>query len=305
MVYIVTMRETNIKQLDLNLLVALHALLEERHVSRAAERVNLSQPAMSRALARLRVMFQDPLLVKGSSGMILTTRAKDLYQPLQNILREITHIVSPPSFDPATMQGEIVIATRDYELATILPKIIAKVTTAAPHLKLSIIQMIGDDLSLLEKQKADFVLAGTDSQSAALHRYVLLQEKFSCILSSTNPVLREGMNLETYLQMKHCLVTISSFGVSMADTILAQKKLKRNIVIRVPNFLAVPHIVAESDLIATLPHRLCELISEQKKVKIVDPPIKIPHFSIYLYWHIRNQENPIHKWFRKLVKESI
>jgi DNA-binding transcriptional LysR family regulator len=267
--------------------------------------VNLSQPAMSRALARLRTMFQDPLLVKGSNGMTLTARAKDLSQPLQNILRDVTHLVSPPSFNPATMQGEIVIATRDNELVTILPKIIAKATTAAPHLKLSIIQLIGDDLNLLEQQKADFVLAGTDSQSATLHRYTLLQEKFSCVLSNKNPMLREGISLKNYLKMKHCLVSISNFGPGVVDAVLAQKKLKRNIVIRVPNFLAVSYIVLNSDLIATLPHRLCELISQQDKVKVVDSPIKIPKFSIYLYWHVRNQENPVHKWFRKLVKESI
>jgi len=145
----------------------------------------------------------------------------------------------------------------------------------------------------------------TEALSRLDHRHTLFEEKFSCILSSKNPAIRDGMSLETYLQMKHCLVTISNFGVGVVDTILAQKKLKRNVVLRVPHFLAVSYIIGGSDLIATLPHRLCELISRQENVRLVDPPLKIPKFPIHLYWHVRNQENPIHKWFRKLIRDSV
>lgn len=299
-----TMRETNLKTLDLNLLVALNALLEEKHVTRAAERISLSQPAMSRALSRLREMFKDPLLVKGTRGMALTARASDLYHPLQNILREITNIVSPPSIDPTTMQGEIVIATRDYELATILPKIINQTTVDAPNLKLSIVPLIGDDLSPLEHHNADFVLAGTDSKSATLHRYTLYEESFVCLVSRNNSIIQQGMKLETYIGMKHCLVTISNFGLGVVDTLLAQKNLKRNIVVRVPHFLAVSHIIANSDLVATLPRRLGDLLSQQEKIVLIKPPLKIPRFPIYLYWHIRNQNNPIHTWLRKVIRAS-
>src|SRR5580658_2234434 len=104
------MRQVNLSSVDLNLLVALKALLDERHVTRAAEKIGLSQPAMSRALGRLRVMFKDPLLVKGAGGMALTARANDLHQPLQNILSEIGHIITVPTVKPAEMQGEVVIA---------------------------------------------------------------------------------------------------------------------------------------------------------------------------------------------------
>lgn len=298
------MHVTNLKTLDLNLLVALNALLEEKHVTRAAERVNLSQPAMSRALYRLRVMFQDPLLVKGMKGMMLTTRAIALYGPLQNILREIASIVFPPSIEPANMQGEIVIATRDYELATLFPKIITQITEEAPHLKLSIVSLRGDDLTPLENQNVDFVLAGSDSQSATLHRYTLYEESFVCMVSRSNSMLKKRMNLETYLKMNHCLVAINHFGLGVVDTLLAEKNLKRNVVVRVPHFLAASHIVAESNLVVTLPHRLGELLSQQKKIVLLKPPLKIPRFPIYLYWHVSNQNNPIHKWLRKIIRSS-
>lgn len=298
------MHETNIKNLDLNLLVALNALLEERNVTRAALRINLSQPATSRALARLRAVFQDPLLVKGTQGMELTARANDLYQPLQHILHDIKAIISPPSINPATMQGEVVIATRDYELAAILPKIINRIAIESPKLKLRVFPLIGDDLRSLENHNVDFILAATDSKAATLYRYIVYKESFVCLAAKDNPAFREGMNLETYLKARHCLVTISGFGLGVVDTLLAQKNLKRNIVVRIPHFLAVAHIIAGSDLVVTLPRRLGELLSTQEKLDLMEPPLHIPSFPIYLYWHVRNQNSPIHRWIKKVIQTS-
>lgn len=297
------MHETNLQKIDLNLLIALNALLEEKHVSRAAERICLSQPAMSRALARLRDTFQDPLLVKGTRGMALTARAIDLYLPLQHILREITNIVTTPSVNPADMRGNIVIATRDYELATILPTVISKITTDAPHLKLSIISQTGDDLSLLEHHGVDFVLSGTDKTSSTLHRYTLYEESFVCMVTNNHPVLKRGMSIEAYVEMKHCLVTITNFGPGYVDMLLAEQNLRRNVVVRVPHFLAASYIVSNSDLVVTLPRRLGELLAKDEKITLLEPPLKIPHFPIYLYWHTRNQNNPVHQWIRKVIRE--
>ncbi len=298
------MHETNLRSIDLNLLVALHALLEEKHVTRAAERISLSQPAMSRALTRLRETFQDPLLVKGARGMVLTARAIDLYHPLQNILREISNIVSTPSIDPATMQGEIVIATRDYELAAVLPKVIGQATLDAPHLKLSIVPLSGDDLGPLEHHNVDFVLAGTDKTTSTLHRYTLYEEDFVCLISRNNPVMHRKMDLETYVSMKHCLVTIKNFGLGYVDTLLAKRNLKRNVVVRIPHFLAASHIIADSELVVTLPRRLGELLSINEKIVLVAPQFNIPRFPVFLYWHARNQNNPIHKWLRMIIRVS-
>lgn len=299
------MRNTNLRKIDLNLLVALHALLEEKHITRAAERISLSQPAMSRALTRLRETFQDPLLVKGAGGMALTARAMDIHQPLQNILREIGNIVSTPSInDPATMQGEIVIATRDYELATVLPQVIGHITLKAPNLKILIVPLSGDDLSPLEHHHVDFVLAGTDKTTSTLHRYTLYEEDFVCLISKDNPVMQRKMDLETYVNMKHCLVAITNFGLGYVDTLLAKKNLKRNVVVRIPHFLAAAHIIANSHLVVTLPRRLGELLAKHEKIVLVDTPLKIPRFPIFLYWHARNQNNPIHKWLRMMIRDT-
>ncbi len=291
----------NIRSLDLNLLVALKALLEEKHVTRAAMRVGMSQPAMSHALARLRDILKDPLLVKGVSGFGLSARANDLYQPLLNIFSEINHIITPPSSHPANMQGEIVIATRDNEMVSILPQVINCISKDAPGLTLRVIPLVGDDLSPLEQNKVDFIITGTDSKSATLCRSTLYKEDFVCLLSAKNSNIK-NFTLEKFIQMKHCLVNITGFGPGRVDTLLAEKGLKRNVTVMVPHFLAASYIVASTDLVLTLPRKIGLLLSQEKKITLLEPPIKMPSFAIYLYWHIRNQNNPTHKWLRNIIR---
>ncbi len=296
------MREVNIGSVDLNLLVALKALLDERHVTRAAEKIGLSQPAMSRALGRLRVLFKDPLLVKGAGGMTLTARASDLQQPLQNILSEIGQIISTPNVEPANMKAEVVIATRDFEMASVLPEVIRRITAEAPGLTLRIIPLVGDDLSPLEQHEVDFVIAGTDSNSASLSRKVLFKDNFCCLVSADNPVLKQKFSMEKFLAMRHCLITITDFRPGVVDRFLAERGEQRHAVVRVPHFLAASYLIENSDFIVTVPRKLGALLSQQKKLAMIDLPFQVSSFAIYLYWHNRNQNNPIHTWLRKMIR---
>ena len=298
------MRKTNIESLDLNLLVALKALLEEKHVSRAAERIGLSQPAMSRALGRLRKVLKDPLLVKGATGFTLTPRAIDLFSPLQIIFSEINQIVLPTAIEPSLMQGEIIIASRDHELTTILPKAINYISEHAPGLSFRFIQPKGDDLSLLERQEADFITCGAENSSGTLHRHVLYQEEFICLVSSKNPLSKKELTLKKFLEMKHCLVSTTGYGPGMVDDVLAKKGLKRKIIVRVPYFLAVSYIVNDSDFIVTIPKRLGKIMAQDNNLTLLTPPIQIPKFNVYLYWHTRNQNNPVHQWVRKVIRDN-
>lgn len=299
------MREMNIRSIDLNLLVALRALLEEKHVTRAAEKIGLSQPAMSRALSRLRKLLNDPLLVKGAGGFILTARAIELAIPLQAVFNEINHIISPPSTEPSKMQGEISIATRDNEMVTILPEVVKRVSLEAPGMALRVTPLVGDDLSLLDRQEVDFVMCGTESNIGSLYRQLLYKEDFVCLVSAKNPVVKKGLTLENFVALKHCVVSITGFGPGFVDTVLAKQGLKRDVSVRVPLFLATAPIIAESDLIVTLPRRLGILLAQNKNIVMLEPPLAMPSFSIYLYWHARNQNNPLHKWLRKLIAATI
>ena len=301
-VYGLAMRLTNIENLDLNLLIALRALLEERHVTKAAERIGLSQPAMSRALGRLRAMFNDPLLVKGTGGMTLTARANSLQQPLQSIMTEISHMITDPTVEPSEMQGEVVIATRDYEMVAILPDVIKRITDEAPLLNLKIVPLTGDDLSPLEQHEVDFVLAGTDKTSAILRRSTVLKDNFVCVMSANNPAAQQELTLEKYLEMRHCQVSFYTLRPGIVDMALADRGMKRNAVVRVPHFLAAAFIVEDSDLIVTLPRKLGMQLAQQKQFVARELPLKVSSFSIYLYWHVRNQNNPMHSWLRKTFR---
>lgn len=297
------MREVNLGSLDLNLLVPLKALLEEGHVTQAAEKVGLSQPAMSRALQRLRAMFGDPLLVRGSGGrMTRTARGNELLKPLLDVLQDVSHLIASPSVDPADMRGEVVIASRDYEMAALMPSMIARVSKQAPGLTLSLRPMVGDDLSPLEENRVDFVVAGTDKNLATLTRRPLLRETFVCVLASDHELAQEPMTLENYLAMKHCVVSFSEQHTpGFVDRFLAERGQKRNIRVRVAYFLAAAQIVANSDLVVTLPRQLgLHLEQQQSNLKTLPLPLEVPPFSIFLYWHIRNQLNPIHSWLREL-----
>lgn len=297
------MREVNLGSLDLNLLVPLQALLEERHVTHAAEKVGLSQPAMSRALQRLRVMFADPLLVRGTgTRMTRTARANQLFQPLQNLLLDVGHLITTPTMQPSEMRGEVVIASRDYEMAALMPRMIARVSELAPNLILNLRPMEGDDLSPLEENRADFMVAGTNRVVSTLARHTLLEETFICLLSSDHPLAGQELTLEKYLSLKHCVVSFSeTHSPGFVDRYLAERGLKRNIRVRVPYFLAAAQIVAHSDLMVTLPRELgLHLSRQQSNLKTAELPVGVSHFSIYLYWHIRNQLNPVHTWLREM-----
>lgn len=288
--------------LDLNLLRALKALLEEKHVTRAAQRIGLSQPAMSRALQRLRQVFKDSLLVKGATGFELTNRAIELYQPLQAIFLQLKQLLAPPYFDPATTQAEISIAARDYEIVTILPAVIKTLTQEAPHLKLRFVPLIDEEMSVLVKQEVDFILSATESNAAMLHQKKIAHDNFVCLLSTNQA--KEPLTLTRFIEMKHCLITISGVGPGIVDQVLAEQGLAREIAIRIPHFLAASHLVAQSNLIITLPCRLAELLSDNQQLSIVEPPFLLPNFTIYLYWHSRNQHSLLHQWVREKIAGS-
>ncbi len=300
-VYIAPMREVNISSLDLNLLVALKALLDERHVTRAADKIGLSQPAMSRALGRLRVMFKDQLLVKGATGMTLTARASELVQPVQKILNDINQIMTAPTFEPAEMTGDIVIATRDYEMAAVLPQAIKAIAEEAPGLTIRIVPMFGDDLSPLDRHEVDFVIAGTDRKSSTLSRKTLFSDNFMCVVSAEQDVAKKKLTMESYLAMRHCIITFTNYRSGIVDAALAQMGLERKAVVTIPQFLAASYIVANSDLILTIPRGLGKLFLESKQFAPLDLPFQVPSFSIYIYWHIRSENNPIHSWVRQKI----
>ena len=306
----------NINRIDLNLLVYLDALLRERNVTRAANQLNLSQPAMSNGLRRLRELFDDPLLVRTSEGMTPTERALELEPVVREVLSKIDHAVQPRSaFEPENAHRVFRIMASDYAESTLFPSVLGKLRTLAPGLTLDI--MTPSDVSFLdvERGKVDMVINRFDSMPQSFHQIHLWNDSFTCVLSPENPVL-EDFTLENYLQANHIWVSKTGMGVGVGvnpddvqrlgwvDVALNKLGKKRQIRVFTRHYQAAMTLAEQNDLIVTLPTRAAQLKLDNPRVVLRDPPLDIPPLELKMAWSPLLQHNPANKWLRKLIADT-
>ncbi|MBP2294524.1 LysR family transcriptional regulator [Azospirillum rugosum] len=298
------MREVNLAGIDLNLLVALAALLDERNVTRAAGRVGLSQPAMSRALGRLRALFGDKLLVRTAAGLEPTPRAEALAAPLARVLAEVGRMVQPPDFDPAAQTGTVRIATVDYQTVVLLPRLLAHFAEVAPNLDVEVVLHGPAAEEGIASGTIDLAIGVFDVAEAGYYQQTLYREDFACVVRADHPALQDGpMTAERFAGLRHAFLTVGrdSSRAGFVDAALDRLGLARRIVLRTPHFLAAPLIVAESDLVLTLPRRLAEHLRAMVPLAVFDPPVPMPAFAITQLWHERRHGDPAHAWLRAAV----
>jgi DNA-binding transcriptional LysR family regulator len=306
----------NINRIDLNLLVYLDALLRERNVTQAANQLNLSQPAMSNGLRRLRELFDDPLLVRTSDGMTPTERALELEPVVREVLTTIDRAVQPRSaFEPKEARRVFRIMASDYAESTLLPAVLGQLRTLAPGLTLDI--MTPSDVSFLdvERGKVDMVINRFDSMPQSFHQIHLWDDSFSCLLSPENPVL-EDFTLENYLKANHIWVSKTGMGVGVGvdpddvqrlgwvDAALNKLGKKRQIRVFTRHYQAAMTMAEQNDLIVTLPTRAAQLKANNPKVVLREPPLEIPPLELKMAWSPLLQHNPANRWLRKLIADS-
>ncbi|HYH38748.1 MAG TPA: LysR family transcriptional regulator [Azospirillum sp.] len=300
------MREVNLAGIDLNLLVALDALLAERSVTRAADRVGLSQPAMSRVLGRLRALFGDRLLVRSSAGLIPTPRAEALAPRLRAVLAEVGRIVQPPGFDPATVRGTARLAMPDYLGLLVLPALLHRLEREAPGLDIVLAPPRAGTLAELEAGDLDLAVGNFPQVPAGFFGRTVMTDGFACLARRGHPALAEPLTPERFAGLRHALITIrDDRSPGAVDEALARRGLTRRIALRVPNFLAAPLIVAETDLILTLPRRLAHWLAGRADVQVVEPPLELGTFAITQLWHERRRDDPEHAWLRATLAAAI
>ncbi len=306
----------NINRVDLNLLVYLDALLRERNVTQAANQLNLSQPAMSNGLRRLRELFDDPLLVRTSDGMTPTERALELEPVVREVLSSIERAVQPRSaFDPQGAQRVFRIMASDYAESTLLPSVLAKLRNLAPGITLDI--MTPSDVSFLdvERGKVDMVINRFDSMPQSFHQIHLWSDSFSCLLSPENPVLAD-FTLEAYLEANHIWVSKTGMGVGVGvnpddvqrlgwvDAALDRIGKKRQIRVFTRHYQAAMTLAEQNDLIVTLPTRAAQLKRDNPRVVLREPPLEIPPLELKMAWSPLLQHNPANRWIRKLITDT-
>ncbi|MEO1649609.1 MAG: LysR family transcriptional regulator [Pseudomonadota bacterium] len=298
--------DTDLLRVDLNLLVLLQKLLETRSVSRTAELSGMSQPAVSRALGKLRREFDDPLLVKSGAIMRATPRGEELLLPLQAALGAVSAVLAEePVFDPASSDRVFRVATTDYGATVILPRLADGLTSEAPHASLDIIPIDGETFQRLAEAEVDLAFYSDNPVPPSLRARNLFRETFACIVRQGHPALTTAdpkfISLEDYVTYPHALVTITREGLGPVDRALKAIGKSRHIAVRIPYFATAALLTAASNMILTIPRRAAEMFAEDSRLKIVEPPLELPEFGYRMIWHERSHHAPYHEWLRQLA----
>ena len=298
------MTSNKIDDLDIDLLLALDALLDTQNVTQAARKLGLTQPALSARLGRLRTLFDDRLFVAGASGrgVVPTPRALALKPLVADVVERLRALMaSAPVFDPAKSQRTFVIAAPENPATMLAPGLVPRVRSQAPHVRLAFVRPVPDRLfSDLESGKVDVFVGATHGiDSAALIGRTLFIVDFLTAQRLDHPRGTRQLSLKEFCKMEHLLVANAGGFSGIVDEALARKGCKRNVVVSVQSYALAPLIVANSDLVCTLPRRLLEPLSNM--LHTTPPPVELQGVELGAYWHERSQHDPGHKWLRDQI----
>ncbi|WP_175717355.1 LysR family transcriptional regulator [Burkholderia anthina] len=295
----------NLRRLDLNLLVTLDVLLAEHNVTRAAEKLNMSQPSVSVQLQKLRDLFGDPLLLPGPRGMRPTARAETLREPLRDALEAVERaVLTATPFDPATATNTWRIAAADYGESTIILPALKPLRAAAPGTRLAIVTLAPSRVEKSAEQgEIDLALHTTEGSPEGMRRLPLFVEHYMLVGRADHPKLRRRPTLAQFCALDHVLVSQTGGGFFGAtDQALAEMGATRRVVLSVPHFRFVPSVVANSDLVAMLPSRL---LAQAPGLRVVDAPVDVPGYEMSMLWHERVHRDPAHRWLRETIAAAV
>ena len=299
------MSTAHLMNVDLNLLVALDVLLEERHITRSANRLNITQSAMSRRLNRLRQTFDDLLIFSTPNGYVLTSRGTQLVGPVKDILHKIQGTLSEPTFDPEMAKGEFKICTMGYGEIVVVPKFMEILSQETNDVEITIIpRNIYSNAPILE-DKAEILFGarlGVTSNDCTIKP--LFEDKIVCIMSEGHPLANCELTLDGYLDYPHSIIHTSSRSGSYVDNVLAQLGHKRKIQKRSPNWGCSLLSLFTTNLLATVPERMGQALAKSGSLVIKKLPYDIPPSKYEMLWHNRYNDDPRHKWFREKFIEA-
>lgn len=290
----------DIRNIDLNLLRALEVLLAERNVTRASQRLNLSQPALSAQLSRLRDVFNDPLLLPAQRGMIPTERALELQVPLQKALENVRGLLSEyRSFEPASADLTFAIAASDYVQHALLVPLTQAVLREAPRVRLGWYPVCGRPVEeQIERGEIHLWVRPTQQPVVQLRSTTLMREEFVCVAREGHPQIDGSIDLDTYLACGHVMVSPAGGGFTgAADLALQREGLKRHVVLSVASFLMALEVVARTDYLVMVPSRLMR--DRKLGLQVFQPPFAVDGFEVSMLWHPRTERHPAHSRLRE------
>ncbi|WED21365.1 LysR family transcriptional regulator [Vibrio sp. JC009] len=305
----------NVHRVDLNLLVYLDVLLRERNVTRSADQLGVSQPAMSNALKRLRDLFNDPLLVRTNEGMVPTERALKLQPLIRNALANVEKAVQPASeFNALESDRVFRIMVSDYSEATLIVPLLERLSTQAPNIRLDIMTPSDVNYQDVEQGLIDLVINRFDTIPQSFHQTTLWHDTFSCVFSRDNPIA-ENFNLDTYLQAQHVWVNKTGMGTGVGvnpgdiqklgwvDSALMRIGKTRDISVFTRHYLSAVLFAQQKNLILTIPSKVAHTQKHNPDLIVTKPPFNINLLEVKMAWSPLLQSNPGHQWMRRLIKE--
>ncbi|MFI1847384.1 LysR family transcriptional regulator [Streptomyces sp. NPDC020480] len=290
-------------RIDLNLLLTLHALLTEKHVTRAAAQLNKSQPAVSHSLAQLRTHFDDPLLVRHGGRMALTARAQALVNPLEDALNSLNGLLAAPGFDPARTRRRFRLSLSDYASRIVLPPLVRHVRSAAPGLDLAISQAASRDAMLVQLADGELDLAlGIFPQPPEdIEVQDLFQEDFVCLADKSVLPAKGGLPLEEWLERPHIMLALRPDAQDEIERALSARGLRRHLAVTLPHWSAAADLLPGTDLILTVAGRAVGPLHRHQTLRKFAPPLDIPGFAYQQAWHTRRTNDPAHTWLRQVL----
>lgn len=295
----------NLRSVDLNLLVFFDALMAERHVTRAANKVAVSQSAMSNALARLRHFFRDELFIRTANGMEPTPRALELGPPVRAILQQTTRLMASDTFfDAATSERQFLCRMSDLVASLVLPSLLAHLQSQAPRLTLEVVHLSPEDtVSALEADRLDVAVSMHLNHRNTIRSEPLFSDRMVCLMREGHPLAKGGMSLTKLLAYGHVRVAMSPTDIRFVDSVLADKGMQRNVVLTVPHWLLVPRVLASTDLVAVISERVAKAFVGSGTV-MLPLPYASEKFSWTMYWHRRYEHSNAHQWLRQALVQS-
>lgn len=292
----------SLSAIDLNLLVVLDALLAERHVSRAALRLNRSQPAVSHALARLRHLLDDPLLVRHGGRLEPTARALEIAPQLADALDRMRRMLEPSGFDPATERRVFRLAMSDYGAAVILPRLLPLLRKEAPNVDLSLSQASREVMvAQVLDGEIDIAFGVFPDLDRSLRAARLFTESFACLADAGSLGGETSMDMAAYLARPHALVALRADRENEIDNALSALHHRRRICLAIPHWGVAPSLIVGTDLVLTVARRILPPDPARAGVTVFDPPFDIPPFAFEQVWHPRRDRDPGHRWLRRRI----
>jgi DNA-binding transcriptional LysR family regulator len=294
----------NINAVNLNLFVAFDALYAEKNVTRAARRLGVTQSALSNALQKLRLLFDDPLFLRGPRGITPTPRALEVATPIQRGLAALGASLAPSSFDAATAERTFIVAASDYVLWVLLPRLLRRLAIEAPRVRIEVRPWgLHEVTPWLATGEADLMIGYFGTVPSGHHSLRLFSEEYVCLARKGHPTIGPRPSLEDWVSTPHVVVSERPGSTASVDRVLAKRGLERTIGVRVTHFLLVPEIVARTDFVAALSGRVARPFVRMLGLRTFAPPLALPTSHVGQVWHERLSVDAGHRWLRGVIAE--